>query len=70
MGGPAVVLEYTFPDLIYKRELYEQITRDLYNDGLLNSKDFLHVTMTNIGMFDSRTSKIGNNSLFFYSSIR
>lgn len=69
MGGPASVLEHTFPDLKNKRELYEQITRDLSNDGLLNSKDFLHVTMTANGMFDSRTSKMGINLLNYITLI-
>jgi len=69
MGGPATVLEFTFPNLKGQRELYDQLTRDLYNDGLLNSNDFLHVTMTDNGMFASRTSKMGSNFLSYISHL-
>lgn len=64
MGGPSTVLEHTFPELKDNRELYDQIVKDLYSRGLMNI-DQLHTTMTENGMFSSRTTELGNKFIDF-----
>lgn len=67
MGGTASVLEYTFPELKDRRGFYDQIVKDLYSDGLISSDSFLHTTMTDHGMFASRTTEMGKVFLAFIS---
>ncbi|MDD5189149.1 MAG: hypothetical protein PHF57_13165 [Methanoregula sp.] len=64
-GGTSSVLEFTFPDLQNRREFYDQIVKELYSNGLLNSDTFLHTTMTDQGMFASRTTEMGKKFLAF-----
>ncbi len=64
-GGGASVLEVTFPELKNKRNFYDQIVKELFSDGLLNSDTFLHTTMTEQGMFASRTTEMGKAFLAF-----
>jgi len=70
MGGTSSVLEYAFPELKDKRKFYDQIVRELYSDGMLNSDTFMHTTMTEQGMFASRTTEMGNQLLEFISEGR
>jgi hypothetical protein len=65
MGGPATVVEYTFDDLKGKRNFYDQIVKELYSNGLIDSDTFLHTTMTDQGMFSSRTTEMGKQFLRF-----
>lgn len=58
-GGTATVLEYAMPELKGKRGFYDQIVKELFSNGLLNSETFLHTTMTEQGMFASRTTEMG-----------
>jgi len=67
MGGTSALLEFAMPELKGKREFYDQIVKELYSDGLLNSDTFLHTTMTDQGMFASRTTAIGKQFLAFIS---
>jgi len=67
MGGTSAVLEHAFPELKNKRQFYDQIVKELFSDGLLNSDSFLHTTMTEQGMFASRTTEIGKQFLGYIS---
>lgn len=64
-GGCSVILEEAFPELKNKREIYDQLTADLQSRGLLNNGSFLHVMMTNSGIFASRTTQIGKQFLHY-----
>ncbi len=65
MGGTATVLEYTFDDLKGQRNFYDQIVKELFSNGLIDSDTFLHTTMTDQGMFSSRTTEMGKQFLKF-----
>ncbi len=67
MGGTASVLEFAIPELKGRRAFYDQIVKELYSDGLLNSDTFMHTTMTDQGMFASRTTEMGKQFLDFIS---
>ncbi len=67
MGGTARVLEHAIPELKGKRGFYDQIVKELYSNGLLNSETFLHTTMTEEGMFESRATDMGKQYLDFIS---
>ncbi|MBU1204528.1 MAG: hypothetical protein KKE93_01330 [Nanoarchaeota archaeon] len=70
MGGPATVLEFAFPDLKDKREVYTKLIRDLENYGLVG-KDVssrMHTTVTADGMFQGMTTTFGNQFIKFISS--
>jgi len=67
MGGTSAVLEFAMPELKGKRDFYDQIVRELFSNGLLNSDTFLHTTMTDQGMFSSRTTEMGKQFLGFIS---
>ena len=67
MGSPSAILEFTFNELQGKRENYDLFAKDLFSRGLL-STDSLHTTMTEEGMFASRTTTLGQQFLSFISS--
>ena len=67
MGGAATVLEHTFPALNGRRDLYDQIVKDLFARGLMTT-DSLHTTVTRQSMFASRTTPMGGRFLEFISS--
>lgn len=64
MGGLSSVLEHSMPELRGNRELYDQLWKDLYSRGLVNT-DGLHVTMTGRGLREKRTTGIGDAFLKF-----
>jgi len=64
MGGFSDVLEYNIPELCGRRDLYDQVWRDLYTCGLV-STDNLHVTMTSHGLGQKRTTGMGDAFLKF-----
>lgn len=66
-GSPSHILEEAFPDLKGKREYYDLFVKDLFSHGLM-STDSLHMTMTESGMFASRTTAMGKQFLTFISS--
>ena len=57
-GILSIVLEQAFPELSNKEDFYNQIWKDLYLKGLINTED-LHVTMTSAGLMSKRATKIG-----------
>lgn len=64
MGGLSLVLEHNIPELRGNREIYDQLWKDLYSRGLVNT-DGLHVTMTGHGLGQKRTTGIGDAFLKF-----
>jgi len=62
MGGLGSVLEHNIPELRGRRELYDQLWKDLYNRGLVNT-DGLHVTMSGNGLAQRRTTRLGEELL-------
>ena len=67
-GGVSTVIEHCFPDLRGKRDIYDQIVRDLQAEGLVGQGQFLHVTMTGRGMLESRLPDRGKRFLKFISA--
>lgn len=67
MGGVSTVVEHCFPALRGRREVYEQIVRDLQTRGLFHQGQFLNVTMTGNGMVESRTTEIGRAFIAYVS---
>jgi len=66
MGGISQLFRIVFPEIANNRILYEQITRDLYNKGLIDiDHNVLHTTMTGQGIFTKRTTEIGDQFLNF-----
>lgn len=66
MGGLGNVLEHNMPNLRGHRHVYDQVWKDLYSRGLINT-DSLHVTMSGQGLASKRTSEIGDAFLRFIS---
>ena len=64
MGGLSHVLEKAFPALQNQRAVYDQVWKDLYQRGLVNT-DGLHTTMSDEGLRASRTSELGKSFLEF-----
>lgn len=63
-GGLNQVLEHTFPELKGQREFYDSIWRELYLRSLINT-DSLHVSMTEYGLNQKRTTQLGDKFLTF-----
>ena len=65
-GGVSTILEEAIPEPSGHREIYDQLVRDLYAKGLLNTdENGMHMTMTASGMFASRTTETGKKFLEF-----
>ncbi|MDP1757161.1 MAG: hypothetical protein Q8L38_06930 [Pseudohongiella sp.] len=62
IGGLSTVLEHHIADLRGRRELYDQLWKDLYSKGLVNT-DGLHVTMSGNGLTQRRTTGLGEQLL-------
>jgi hypothetical protein len=67
MGGASTVLEDTFPQLKGRRDFYDQIVKDLYVRGLMDTES-LHVTVTAQGMFAPHTTGMGKQFIDFITS--
>ncbi|MFA5232524.1 MAG: hypothetical protein WC410_02565 [Candidatus Paceibacterota bacterium] len=66
MGGVSSLFRFVFPEIANNRIFYEQIMRDLYNKGLINTDhSVLHTTMTGRGIVEKRTTEIGDQFLNF-----
>ena len=66
IGGLSTVLEQAIPDLRNRREVYDQLWKDLYVRGLVNTEG-LHVTMSGNGLAARRTTGLGEALLQFIS---
>lgn len=64
MGGLSHVLAEAFPSLRGQREIYDQIWKDLYQRGLVNT-DGLHTMITGQGLQERRTTELGKALLDF-----
>ena len=64
MGGLSDVLDHNIPDLRGRRELYDQLWKDLYSRGLVTT-DGLHSTMSGHGLAQKRTTGLGDAFLKF-----
>jgi hypothetical protein len=58
-GGATHILESAYPELKDRRELYDQIWKDLYQKGLVTN-DSLHGMITGQGIFSKRTTDLGD----------
>ncbi len=67
MGSPSTILEKSFTELNGKRDLYDLFVKDLFSRGLM-STDSLHTSMSESGMFASRTTDMGKQFLKFITS--
>jgi hypothetical protein len=65
-AGLSHVLEDNIPALRGQRGLYDQLWKDLYLRGLINTEN-LHVMMTGNGLGQSRTTELGQALLKFIS---
>jgi hypothetical protein len=63
-GGAETVLIKTFPELASQRSFYDQIAKDLDVRGLMDGGG-LQATLTASGMFQKRTTKLGDEFLSF-----
>ncbi|MCG5529073.1 MULTISPECIES: hypothetical protein [Halorhodospira] len=66
MGGLSSVLEHNMPEMRGRRDLYDQLWKDLYLRGLVNT-DGLHTMMTGQGLAQKRTTGLGDAFLQFIS---
>ena len=64
MGGLSNLIEREFPELRGQRELYDQLGKDLFSRGLLNAESF-HVTISESGLRQKRTTNLGDGFLRF-----
>ncbi len=63
-AGLSSLLQSAYPELGKNRDLYDQVWRDLYLRGLVNTEG-LHTTMTGGGLFQQRTTEMGQAFLRF-----
>jgi hypothetical protein len=64
LGGVSTILEEAIPEFKGRRDFYDQVVRDLHARGLLDiDESGIHVTMSNTGMFESRTTEMGKKLL-------
>jgi hypothetical protein len=65
-GALANLLESAYPELRGRRDLYDQVARDLRARGFLNSgDDVLHNMMSGSGLAEKRTTKMGDRFMAF-----
>ncbi len=64
VGGADHILESAYPELKNRRDFYDQIWKDLFQKGLVNC-DSLHGMMTGRGIFEKRTTDLGDKFLGF-----
>lgn len=67
MGGLSNVLEYNIPSLRNQQELYNQLWRDLYIRGLINTQN-LNATLSGNGLTQRRTTGLGQALLTFIAN--
>jgi hypothetical protein len=66
-GALSAVIEKQFPELRDRRDFYEQVWRDLFIRGLVNTEE-LKVMMSGHGLTQQRTTRLGNRFLDFIST--
>jgi len=63
IDGLSGVLEHSIPELRNRREIYDQLWKDLYVRGLVNTE--LHVTIHSSGLAQRKTTGLGEALLQF-----
>lgn len=66
-GGLSDVLEHAYPELSGEGAFYEAVWKDLYNKGLLNTRE-INATMTGHGLMASRTTDLAKEFIEFIKS--
>jgi len=66
-GGLSDILTQAFQELRGMRDFYDQLFRDLYSRGLVNTES-LHGTMTGSGLSASRTTDMAKSFIKFITS--
>jgi hypothetical protein len=67
MGSISSILELALPELEGRRELYDQVVKDLFSRGLIGT-DSLHSIMSSAGIFAPRTTDMGKRFIDFVTS--
>jgi hypothetical protein len=65
-GSLSQLLTTAYPELKQERDFYEHIGKDLYNRGLLGISGF-HTVMSGSGVYEQRTTAMGEQFLKFIS---
>jgi hypothetical protein len=66
-GELSLILEEAFTEMSGERDFYDQIWKDLYSRGLVNTEG-LHVTMTGSGLMSRRATSIGEAFIKYITS--
>ncbi|WP_455794277.1 hypothetical protein [Clostridium butyricum] len=66
MGSPSALLLQAYPMLHDDKEYMNKLVKDLYSNGLINIES-LNTSMTESGMYASRTTKFGKEFISFIS---
>lgn len=66
MGSPSTLLLEAYPMLKDDKEYMNKLVKDLYSNGLINIES-LNISMTESGMYASRTTKFGKEFINFIS---
>jgi len=66
MGSPSILLLEAYPMLNDDKEYMNKLVKDLYSNGLINTES-LNTSMTESGMYASRTTKFGKEFISFIS---
>lgn len=64
IGGLSNVLEYNIPDLRNRRDIYDQLWKDLYVRSLVDT-EHLHITISGSGLAQRKTTGLGKALLEF-----
>jgi hypothetical protein len=67
MAGMGTILENAYPELGGKRSFYDQVWRDLWQRGLVNTES-LHVTMSEDGLEARRSTDLGRLFIDFITA--
>lgn len=65
-GSLSQMLTTAYPELAQQRELYDQIAKELYDRGLVNTNG-LHTMMTRSGVYAERSTELGRKFIAFIS---
>lgn len=64
MGTLLNVIQHNLPELCGNRDICDQIWKDLYSRGLVDTEN-IHTTMTNHGLGQKRTTNMGDSFIKF-----
>jgi hypothetical protein len=64
MGSLNAILEYNIPESQGQKDLYDQLWKDLFSRGLVNT-DRMNITLSGRGLTEKQTTAIGDAFLKF-----